>query len=78
MAEEKHEKEEKAAGFLTGLLTGWGVPGNIARIIAGAIVGAVAAWYITTQTSCTVTYTKLPDGTVHATGAMAKPVHVTK
>lgn len=76
--QEKHEAEEKAAGWLTKVLTGWGVPGAIAHVIAGAIVGAVAAWYLATGTGCTVSYTKLPDGTVTAQGAVAKPVHVTK
>ena len=76
--QEKHEAAEKAAGWLTKVLTGWGVPGAIARVIAGAIVGAVAAWYLATSTGCSVTYTKLPDGTVVAQGSVAKPVHVTK
>ncbi len=78
MAEEKHETEEKAAGWLTKILTGWGIPGTIARIIAGAIVGALAAWYLATTTGCSISYTKLPDGTVSAQGAVVKPVHVSK
>lgn len=78
MAEEKHEKAEQAAGWLTKVLTGWGVPGTLARIIAGAIVGAVAGWYLATASGCTVSYTKLPDGTVKAAGAVVRPVHVTK
>lgn len=78
MAEEKHENEEKAANWLVKVLTGWGVPGTLARVIAGAIVGAVAGWYLATATGCTVSYTKLPDGTVRAQGAVVKPVHVTK
>ena len=78
MAEEKHENEEKAANWLVKVLTGWGVPGTLARVIAGAIVGAVAGWYLATATGCTVSYTKLPDGTVKAQGAVVKPVHVTK
>lgn len=78
--QEKHEAEEKAAGWITKVLTGWGVPGSIARVIAGAIVGAIAAWYVATATGCTVSYTKLPDGTVVAQGSVVKPtpVHVTK
>ena len=78
MAEEKHENEEKAANWLVKVLTGWGVPGTLARVLAGAIVGAVAGWYLATATGCTVSYTKLPDGTVKAQGAVAKPVTVTK
>lgn len=78
MPEEQHQSEEKAAGWLTKVLTGWGVPGTIARVLAGAIVGAVAAWYLATSAACTMSYTKLPDGTVQASGSVAKPVHVTK
>jgi len=37
-----NEKAKKAAGWVTGLLTGWGIPGTIARILAGAIIGALA------------------------------------
>ncbi len=78
MEEEKHEKEEKAAGWLITVLTGWGVPGTLARIIAGAVVGAIAGYYVAATTGCTVSYTKLPDGTVQAHGSVVKPVHVTK
>ena len=41
MNTERTEKAKKAAGFVTGLLTGWGVPANWARVITGAIIGAV-------------------------------------
>lgn len=75
---EKHENEEKAANWLVKVLTGCGVSGTLARVLAGAIVGAVAGWYVATATGCTVSYTKLPDGTVQAHGAVVKPVHVTK
>ena len=47
------EKVEKAAGFLTGIFTGWGVPANWAKIIAGAIIGALIAAGVITSTSCT-------------------------
>lgn len=36
-------EHEQKAGLLAGVLTGWGVPGGIARILAGAIIGALAA-----------------------------------
>ena len=35
-------KTTQAAGWVTNLLTGWGIPGTIARIIAGAIIGAIS------------------------------------
>ena len=47
------EKAEKAAGFLTGLFTGWGIPANWAKVIAGAIIGALIAAGAITSTSCT-------------------------
>lgn len=46
---DKAEKASKAAGCISGLLTGWGVPGAVARIIAGAIIGAVAAYLALSQ-----------------------------
>ena len=36
--QEKHEAEEKAAGWLVKVLTGWGVPGAIARVVAKGTV----------------------------------------
>ena len=47
------EKATRAAGWVTGLLTGWGVPGSIARILAGAAIGAIAAIVATTANGCT-------------------------
>ncbi len=39
--------------WLAGLLTGWGIKESWAKIIAGAIIGALAAaGLLTTQTSC--------------------------
>lgn len=52
MENNNNDKEDKAAGFFTRLLTGWGVPGGIARIIAGAIIGALAALAALTQNGC--------------------------
>lgn len=36
--------------WLTGLLTGWGIKESWAKLIAGAIIGAIAAF---TMSSCT-------------------------
>lgn len=58
------ENAKKAAGFLSGILTGWGVPANWARIITGAIIGAVAAAVTLTATSCSCNYTAT-DGQKH-------------
>lgn len=55
------DKATKAAGFFTRLLTGWGVPGGIARIIAGAILGALGALAALTQSGCTATAELKPE-----------------
>lgn len=73
----KIDKAEKASGFLSGLLTGWGLPANWARIIAGAVIGAIAAYFAATSTGCTFSQTKStsPDGaSTSATSAELRPV----
>lgn len=39
--EQKKEHAANAANFITGLLTGWGVPAAWAKALGGAIIGAV-------------------------------------
>lgn len=77
MNTERTEKAKKAAGFVTGLLTGWGVPANWARVIAGAIIGAVAAIAATTGTGCTASYTQTADGAIQYNGALVPIVEPT-
>ncbi len=48
----EENKKEEAAGFLTGLLTGWGVPATWAKVITGAVIGALATLGVMSQTSC--------------------------
>ncbi len=68
MEQENKDKAEKAAGFIAGLLTGWGVPANWARIIAGAVIGAALTAVTMYTTSCTVDFTQTADGsTFHGT-----------
>lgn len=40
MNTEHKEHAAKAANFVTGLLTGWGVPAAWAKAVSGAIIGA--------------------------------------
>lgn len=47
-----NEQQEKAAGFIARILTSLGVPGTWAKLIAGAIMGAIVTWAAMTQTSC--------------------------
>ena len=77
MNTEQTEKAKKAAGFVAGLLTGWGVPANWARIITGAIIGAVAAIAAMTGTGCTASYTQKADGTIQYNGALVPIVEPT-
>lgn len=44
---------KEKAGWLTGVLTGWGIKESWAKIIAGAIIGALIAAGVITSTSCT-------------------------
>ena len=71
------DKTTKAAGFFTSLFSGWGVPGGIARILAGAVIGALAALAALTQGGCTASYTQT-EGCIHFDGGLALPVDNTR
>lgn len=43
---------ESRQGWLTGLLTGWGIKESWAKIIVGALVGALTAAGVLSNTSC--------------------------
>ena len=60
--ETKNEQAAKAAGWLISLLTGWGVPGSIARILSGAIIGAAIAIMAMAGSSCTTTDEQTAEG----------------
>ena len=70
------QKAKKAAGWVTGLLTGWGIPGTIARILAGAIIGAVATVFALTGTGCTASYKQTAEGAVEYNHALTLPLPV--
>lgn len=53
---------EKTRSFLTTLFTGWGVPGSLARILAGAALGALSALWALSQSGCTAAWSRSPDG----------------
>lgn len=59
----ENDKKREAASKLEALFTGWGVPGSVARILAGAILGALAAVACMSQSGCSVRVDMLPDGT---------------
>lgn len=67
MTTNKNDKLDKAsagASFIAGLLTGWGIPANWARLLAGAIIGAIFALISISQSSCTsaVDFRQSEDG----------------
>ena len=65
----------KAANFLSGLLTGWGVPAAWAKAVSGAIIGATigALVAVGVLTSCTTTYRQSADGAVEYTRTINLP-----
>lgn len=54
--------KEEAAGIVTRILMALKVPGNWAKVLAGALIGALAAWMSLTQTSCASTTQADPPG----------------
>ena len=74
--EEKIQQAKEAEKKLEEKLKEHGVGGFWAKLLAAVIIAGVmvAAWML--QTSCSVTYTKLPDGTTQATGSVVLPQRV--
>lgn len=66
--------QPQKTSWLAGLLTGWGIKESWAKIIAGAIIGALSAAGILCSTSCSASYSQSPDGTIHITSIVAYPV----
>lgn len=49
---------KERVSWLAGLLTGWGIKESWANVIAGAVIGALAAVGVLTLDSCTPTQVK--------------------
>ena len=75
---EKIEKAKEAQKRIEDKLKEHGMGVFLARLLAAVIIAGVAVAVSILSTSCSVSYTKLPDGTVTAQGAVVRPVHVTK
>lgn len=75
MNSEHKEHAAKAANFVTGLLTGWGVPAAWAKAVSGAIIGAAIGALVAAGvlTSCTTTYSQTADGAVHYSRTISLP-----
>jgi len=69
--ENNTQQAKKAAGWLSGLLSGWGVPANWARLVSGAIIGALATLAAMYGTGCTASYSQAADGSINYCGAIA-------
>lgn len=55
--------------WLTSVLTGWGVKECWAKVIAGAVIGALCAAGVLSLDSCTVRYTQNAEG-IEYTGSI--------
>lgn len=78
--EETKQHAEKAANFVTGLLTGWGVPAAWAKALSGAIIGAAIGALVAVGllTSCTTSYSQTAAGDISYTGSIVIPVEPEK
>lgn len=57
--------------WLTGLLTGWGIKESWAKVIAGMVIGALAAAGL--LSSCTASYTQTAAGDIAARVTIVEP-----
>lgn len=71
-AEEK-EKAKVVHGKLAGWLAGFGVPGNWAKVISGAVIGGVIGVLATCQQSCTVRYSQSAAGDIEFSSMVVEP-----
>ena len=59
--------------WLTGLLTGWGINESWAKLIAGAVIGALCAAGVLTVSNCTASYTQTASGDIAFKGTIVQP-----
>lgn len=64
---------KEKASWLAGLLSGWGVKESWAKIIAGAIIGALCAAGVLTLDGCTATVSRSADGCWQYHGVIILP-----
>ncbi len=65
---------KEKASWLAGLLHGWGIKESWAKIIAGAVIGALCAAGILTTGGCTASVGQAADGSWQYTGVIVLPV----
>ena len=74
--EEKVQKAKDAEKKIEGVLEKHGLNGFWAKLVASLIIAAIAIAVGMFTTQCTMSYTKLPDGTVKAQGNVVLPQRV--
>ena len=74
--EEKVQKAKDAEKRIEGVLEKHGFNGFWAKLVASVIIAALAVAVGMFTTQCTMSYTKLPDGTVRARGNVVLPQKV--
>lgn len=72
-SDDKLRKAHEAASKLSTLFTGCGIPGSIARILAGALIGALATVAIMSQSGCMVKLDIMPRGEKHIDSSFMLP-----
>ncbi len=65
---------KEQASWLASLLTGWGVKESWAKVIAGAVIGALIAAGLLTQSGCTVSASQSADGSWNYSGELVQPI----
>lgn len=68
---ENNEEKEPKRSWIEAFLTGLGVPANWAKVLAGAIIGALAAAGLLSQNGCTASVDIYPTGEQHFEGTIA-------
>lgn len=78
MNTEHKDHAAKAANFVTGLLTGWGLPAAWAKALSGAIIGAAIGALVAAGvlTSCTTNYSQGADGAVQYSRTITIPHNI--
>lgn len=65
---------KEKASWLVGLLHGWGIKESWAKVIAGAIIGALCAAGVLSLDGCTASVSQAADGSWTYTGVIVMPV----
>lgn len=63
--------------WLTGLLTGWGIKECWAKILAGAIIGALSAAGLLCTSACSTNYSQTADGALEFSNRIILPIRGT-